>query len=255
MSNLLMLAPTPIILVSASSGSGASNLLTPSPKEVWADTATGTASFSIDFGATVTLDTLFLGHILPPAAGATWVCYGGIAGAFEINVFNTLPLRAVDSAGQFPAMSHALWRGSPVNVRYLSLQITQPAGSPTLTAGVLMAGKAFVPLLNQEWGAGRRVIDTGSVSPLVDGGFAVVEGARKAGYAWTLGDLSSAEVDTLYALQLDRGESRPLLVVEDPAATTGQRNRIHYGLLRSLRAFERRNPVQTRWELSMEEWA
>jgi hypothetical protein len=98
------------------------------------------------------------------------------------------------------------------------------------------------------------VIDSGTVAQLPDGGFATVEGARKRSFGWTLGDLSPAEADELEELLLDHGETIPLLVVEDPAATTGQRNRIHYGLFTGLRAYERRNPAQTRWEFLFEEW-
>lgn len=53
----------------------------------------------------------------------------------------------------------------PVNARYLHFDVTQPTGQP-ISAGIVMVGKAFRPALGQEWGAGRRPIDTGSVTPL-----------------------------------------------------------------------------------------
>ena len=124
----------------------------------------------------------------------------------------------------------------------------------TLGAGIVMGGKAWRPVYNMEWGSGRRVIDTGTVAQLPDGGFATMEGARKRAFDWTLGDLSRAETDALEELLLDHGESIPLLVVEDPDATAGQRNGIHYGLFVGLKAYERANPAQTKFAFSFEEW-
>jgi hypothetical protein len=85
-----------------------------------------------------------------------------------------------------------------------------------VSIGVLFAGLGWQPEYNQEWGAGRGVKDTGAVSRLPSGGFAIVEGARYATYKWTLGDLTADETDYLHDFQMDRGESRRVLVVEDP---------------------------------------
>ena len=255
MSNILILSPTAISAIAVSRGSGGANLLTDDPKEVWVDSAVSTsANIDIDLGSAKSIDTVFLGYVTPPAAGATWTITGGTASYTTTTIKASGALRAIDSAGQAPTLSHAFWHGAAVNVRYLRITVTQPAGNPVLSAGIAMAGAAFVPTWNNEWGAGRRIIDTSAVSGLPSGGFAVVQGARKAAYAWTLGDLTQAEVDTLDAIQRDRGASKPVLVVEDPDATTGQRNRIHYGLLTSLRQYERRNTQQTKWEFSLEEW-
>lgn len=255
MAKLLMLPPADVVAIVASRGVGGANLLTPDPKEVWADTAVAAdVTIDIDFGDYRDINTVFLGSIGNVApAGALWAISGG-AGYTAIPILAATALKAPAGAGQSPAISHAFWNGATYNLRYLRITLYQPAGSPPLTAGVVAAGLAFVSAFGQEWGAGRKVIDTGTATPLPSGGFAVIEGARKASYSWTFGDLSSAEVDTLYALQLDRGETRPLLVVEDPAQTTGLRWRLHYGKLASLRQYERRRPTQTRWELTIEEW-
>lgn len=255
MANLIIVPPTPIAAIAASRGTGAANLLTRSPKEVWADIAVGSAvNIDIDLGAVRAIDSALLGHIHGPAAAAVWTITGGVVGYTETVLKPSSPLRANDAAGQFPALSHAFWHGAAASVRYLRFSITQPAGSPLLMAGIVLVGAAFSPAFNKEWGSGRRPIDTGSVTPLPDGGFAVVEGARKMGYSWTFGDLTDVETDRLQDLVLEIGESSPVLVVEDPAATTGLRNRIHYGLFEKLRQFERRNRKQTRWEFGMEEW-
>lgn len=259
MANILLLAPTPIAAISTSRGTGWANLLTADPKEVWADDAVGTiARIDIDLGAACPIDTVFLGHVTPPAAGATWQILGGVAAHAEQVLKVTGSLRAIDAAGSFPETSHAFWSAAGgaggATVRYIRINVTQPAGALPLKVGVAMVGQAFVPALNKEWGSGRRVIDSGTVTALPSGGFATLEGSRRGAFAWTLGDLADDEVERLYALQMDRGETRPLLVVEDPAATSGQRARIHYGLFTQLRAYERQDAAKTRWEFSIEEW-
>lgn len=255
MSNLLILSPATIAAIATSRGTGDQNLLTPDPKEVWADNAVTTAAnIDIDLGSVQTIDTVFLGHVTPPAAGATWTITGGAASYTTSVLKASSALRAVDAANQAPLLSHGLWTGAAANIRYLRLAVIQPTGSPTLTAGIVMAGQTFRPTLNHEWGSGRAVVDTGSKTPLPSGGFATVEQARKTSWAWTLGDLSMAEVDALHAIALDRGETRQVLVVEDPDATTGQLRRIHYGLFGKLRQYERRNKAQTKWEFDIEEW-
>jgi hypothetical protein len=256
MANLLILRPANIAAITASRGAPSSaNLLTADPKEVWVDTADGSVvNIDIDLGVVMPIDTVFLGYVSPPAAGAVWTITGGAATYTASTLKAAGALRAIDAAGQSPSLSHAVATFASQSVRYVRLALTQTASAGPLTAGVVMAGAAFTPAYNKEWGAGRRVIDTGSATGLPSGGFSTVEGARKRSYAWTLGDLSTDEVDALEAIALDRGETLPLLVVEDPAATTGQRNRIHYGLFQGLKQFDRRNPKQTRWEFTVEEW-
>ncbi len=255
MSNILILQPLTIAAVAVSRGTGGANLLTPDPKEVWTDSAVGSAAtIDIDLGSVQTIDTVALISVIPPVAGTSWAITGGAAAYATSIIKATGALRAVDGAGQDQARSHALHFGAAFAVRYIRITVTQPVGQALLSVGVPVVGKAFVPAFNNEWGAGRRVIDTGSSTALAGGGFANVEAARKGSYAFTLGDLSHDEIDALYAIQLGVGETAPLLVVEDPAATTGQYHRIHYGQLRSLRAFDRRSPGRSRWELSIEQW-
>ncbi|MHA3840430.1 hypothetical protein ACX0GZ_04325 [Sphingomonas aestuarii] len=240
--------------IGASRGSGAQNLSTVEPKEIWRDNAVGSeASITIDLGGVRSIDTIFLGFVTDPADAATFRASGGIGSYGEFAIQEAAPLRAPDAAGIRSASSHALWHGAPVNARYVSLGVTQTSGQP-ISAGIVIVGKAFRPALGQEWGAGRRPIDTGSVTPLLSGGFAIVEGARKRHLNFTLGDLSEEEADQLEALALDRGESRPVLIVENVDRTPGLRQRIHYGLFERWRAFERRNRKQTRWEIGLEEW-
>jgi len=255
MANILILSPISISAIAASRGSGVVNLLTRSPKEVWIDSAVGSAAtIDIDLGVAQSIDTVFLGYVSPPAAGAVWTITGGLAGYAETTIKASGALRAVDSASRAPSRTHALWTGGATSARYIRISVTQPAGSTALSAGVVMLGAAWRPTFNMEWGAGRRVIDTGSATSLPDGGFSTVLGARKRAFSFSLGDLATAEVDALEELLLDLGETSPALLVEDTDAIVGQRGRIHYGLFQGLKAFERRNALQTRWELNFEEW-
>jgi hypothetical protein len=252
--SLLILAPSPIAAIAASRGSGAANLLTADPREVWIDSATGAATLSIDLGAVRAVDTVFLGFVADPADAATWTITGGVAAHGEFVIQAATAMRAPDAPGLRAAVSHALWHGSAVEARFLRLSLSQPAGAGALSAGALMAGTAFRPDLGMEWGAGRRPIDRGSVTPLPSGGFAIVEGARTRYFGCTLGDLSEAEADRLEAIGLQCGETRPVLIVESAERTAGLRGRIHYGLFDRWRQYDRRNRRQTRWEIGIEEW-
>ncbi|MEO7469622.1 MAG: hypothetical protein ABIV36_21635 [Sphingobium limneticum] len=256
MSNILLTAPMQIAAVAASRGSGIANLLTADPREVWLDSAVGSpASIDIDLGSGRVIDTVFLGCLFNVDRAATWTITGGLAGYAEQVIQPVQAMRVPDRTSALRTMSHALWFGGEQLVRYLRVTIVQPAGASPLSIGALVVGDGFQPRLNKEWGAGRGVKDTGVVTRLASGGVAVVDGVRYGTYGWTLGDLSVDEADALYEMQLAVGESRPMLVVEDPDRTAGLRNRIHYGALTGLRAFERRNVRQTSWQLSFEDWA
>lgn len=252
---MIIVSPMSVAAVTTSRGAGAANLLTADPKEVWADSVAGSAaSIDIDLGSVQSIDTIFLGYAYDVAPGAIWSISGGTASYTGSVIQAATTLRVPDVAGQAPAMSHALWFGGARAVRYLRITVTQTAGWPPLKIGVLLVGRAFQPILGREWGSGRRPIDTGTATPLAGGGYGIAEGVRKRGFYWTFGDLTADEVEALEAIALDRGETRPLLVVEDAAGTAGLRSRIHYGLFERFRSFERRNKAQTRWELGVEEW-
>lgn len=256
MGNILMTAPTPVAGITASRGSGIANLLTPDPREVWLDSAVGSpVSIDIDLGVERIIDTVFLGCLFNADRAATWTITGGLAGYADQVIQPAQALRVPDRNWALRAMSHALSFGAEQLVRYLRVTIDPPADASPLSIGALVVGEGFQPRFNNEWGAGRGVKDTGTVTRLASGGVAVVDGVRYATYGWTLGDLSVDEADVVYEMQLAVGESRPMLVVEDPARTAGLRNRIHYGALTGLRAFERANVRQTKWQLSFEDWA
>jgi len=254
MANMLILSPQKVAAIAVSRGSDGAALLTADPRDAWVDSAVASPAFiDIDYGIPVQVDTIFLGYLTNALGNATWSISGGIAGLSEFGIQASSPLRVPDATGRFATISHALWHGSLVTVRFLRISILQPAGVP-ISAGIVLAGKAFQAEFAQEWGAGRRVIDSGTATPLPTGGFAIVEGGRKGSYSWTFGDLAPAEVEELYAIALESGETRSILVVEDPDRTAGLRHRIHYGLFDRFRPFDRRDPRRTRWELSVTDW-
>lgn len=255
MSPLIIVQPVPIATVTSSTGTGASNLRTRDPKEVWAAGAVGTSVLQIDLGRVVTIDTIVLGYLAPVTNGATWSIKGGAASPDDGAIQGVTPLHAADSPAASLSPSHALWRGGAVAVRYLAITVTQPAGAGPLTAGFLVFGKAFSPELGHEWGAGRQPIDTGTSTSLPSGGFAVVEGVRKRLCTWTFGDLSRDETAQLEQIALELGSTAPGIAIEQPDVPEGLRRRIHYGLFQRWKPFERRNKVQTRWEITIEEWA
>jgi hypothetical protein len=256
MSNMIIVKPLTPSAVTASGFSGATNLLTPDPKEVAVLSGTGGQFIDIDLGATTSIDSFFLGFHTYPAGGWVDTISGG-AGSYTTTSFfsgTVGNIRATSDVSSPPRRHFFTRLPAPVSARYVRIAVNSLDGLSGYSIGVLAVGLAFQPTYNREWGSGRSIIDTGVREPLLSGGFGIGEGVRKAGYRWTLGDLSDAEVATLYDLALDRGETRATLFVEDPDATTGLNERIHYGLFERFEPYERMNPSQTRWALSMQEW-
>ena len=248
MSNMLILAPLPFTIVNLNGNGDPANLLTPDPKEAYFGSGgTGNPSLRLDLGAAQDIDTLFLGFTTN-YVNANWWTGTSTAAMAARGLINPAPATSVIAGRQ-----HFLARlPAPVSARYVDISPARGPGDATL--GIVMVGKAFQPTHNKEWGSGRGVIDTGSKDSLLGGGFGIGEGARKGRFRWRLGDLADAEVETLYNLALDRGETSSVLVVEDPDATVGLNNRLHYGLLDRIEEYERRNHGQTAWAMSVTQW-
>lgn len=248
MGNMIIVKPLPVAAVAADNPaimSGVANLLTPDPKEICVGlVGAGVYLINFDMGAPVTIDTLFTGGM---RSGSYLYNFSSATGMGTGLVSLYAPFAPT------PASPHGFVRlAEPVTSRYFQIGVGDQSAGCYL--GLLVLGLAFQPTWNREWDGGRLPIDTGSKVRLLGGGFGLEEGARKAGYAWTFGDLSDTEVDALYELALDRGEGKPLVVVEDPDITAGLYRRIHYGLFDRFERYARRNPRQTRWALSIEQW-
>lgn len=263
MSNILIMAPWTPFAVSTSRGTGTANLLKASPKAVWQDSLNdgSDAHINIDLGGDALIDTVALIGT-NAAAGAAWAITSGTAvensyTASQRTVVPSPPLRAPSAAPQqfrpvvWPALHVA---AAPFTARYIRVYVNQPGGAGAMQVGAVLAGLAFRPTWNKEWESGRGFIDTGTRTRLPDGGLAVVEGVAVPTYQWVLGDLSDDEIELLWALKRDRRTTRPTLVVEDPDATAGLAERIHYGTFTNIEAFSRRQASKSRWACQFEDW-
>lgn len=253
MKAVLIMAPLPMAAATSSRGSGAARLLTPDPKEAWLDSTIGSAAtLSVDLGSVQTIDTAFIGNT-NAATGAAMTVRSGINASTEYNWPTAGILPAPYRIASRPR--HGLAQlAVPVQARYVDFIITQPAGGQPMYVGNLALGLGFVPTWGSEYGGGRGVVDTGARERLLGGGFGVARGTRKANYAWTMGDLTDDEVQTLYALIYDRGETAPLVVIESPDNTAGLGERSHWCVADKLEPYERFAPGATRWAFSIEEW-
>lgn len=251
MSKMMILSPLEIAALADVNGNIGVSLLnakTPDPKEVVvASKDAGTAIVRLDLGSEQTIDSLFLGYT------RNLTFQWGTGTSPTAMTGRAIPLAA--SATANPLRQHALARlAAPIVARYIDVVLFKTDINRDGTVGIFSAGLAFEPTWNREWGGGRQVLDTGSKEPLISGGFGLERGTRKASYRWTFGDLSDGETEALYSIALDRGETAPVVVVEDPDNTPGLNERIHYGLFDRFEAYERQAPGKTRWSLAMTQW-
>jgi len=246
MSVLAIVRPYSIVATSGTL-TGAPLLATPDPKEAAVATGGG-GTIDIDLGAVQLIDTLFLGYT-NAAAGSTATVRYGTGGPSEQDGGT---IAAAESDAIEPRRHFLRMFDTPFSARFLRISGNFAVGT---VVGTVAAGRAFRPTYGQEYGGGRAVTDTGTVSRLFGGGFSIDEGARAGSWAWTLGDLTGDEVRALYALQLDRGSSRSVLVIEDPDAGPGLNERIHWSLFSRLDRYERLDPLNTKWGFQVDDWA
>lgn len=254
MSSLLVVRPLPPTAIVGSSGITApGNLLTPDPKEA-ALVAAGGGSITLDLGTVVQVDTAFVGY--HTATAATWAM-GGNDGTPGNGIPASLTVAAVsplNPTGTADLPRHACVRSAVVrSSRYWQFQFGAQAGG--YLVGCIALGLAFQPSLGHEYGSGRQVGDTSSVSRLRGGGFGIDPGVTFTGWRWTMGDLTDDEVAQLYAIQRRTGTAKTVLVVEDPDPTPGLNERIHWGLMQKLEPYERLAPGATRWAMTIDDWA
>jgi hypothetical protein len=229
---------------------GATNLLTPDPKE--AVMIIGPGAIVLDYGAPITLDTVFLGYH-SGTADQLWSVQqidanNNVTGP---DLANTLaaPL------GYGPPYHSFVRSAAPLTSRYWRLNFTTGASNTPWYAGVLCLGLAWSCQWGREWGSGRSIEDTGSVERLFGGGFGIDDGVAAGGFQWTFGDLQPEETRTLYQLAKERRTTRSVLVVEDSDQTDGLNERLHWGLFQKLQPYERLDPQNTKWGLQIGDWA
>lgn len=256
---LIAMRPLVPLAVTSAGGFDAADvvqILTPNPKQVGIAEAlpnNGSILLRVDMGAVVNADTFYLGfaNSATPQEVTVWTASAAWANLVQVDA-----TRAIIESALTPPIRHGfVYAPAPVASRYWNISlINRSGGALDLAFGVLAMGKSFKCALGHEQGAGRSIEDTSTVERLFSGGFGINEGAIVGGYQWTFGDLTDAEREELYALARGVGQSRSILVVEDPDYTAGLAERIHWGLFDRLSPFERLSPGLTRWELRIRDW-
>lgn len=246
---LCMIRPLPFTITASSNIANVANVLTPDPKEVATITAGLTATIDIDLGAIMNIDTGFAGYLSANITNLS-IQYGTVS---PTTTYLATPFGGQNSALVSPDYHRPYVAAAPVSARYMRFGLVSPTVAGTV--GIIAAGLAVQPAWGHEFGAGRPIEDTGSVDRLFSGGFGIYEGVRVGGYQWSFGDLSDAEVASLYALARDRGQTRSVLIIEDPDQTDGLNERTHWSLFDRLEAYERQVPGASRYAFKVRDWA
>jgi hypothetical protein len=254
-----------------------SNLANPQPKVVYRTSAAPPWAHRItaDLGTNYLIDTIALLFHSGPATGLFWSAWSrtaaqgdfgaGTAGESDAaSWFQDIPAVAAPHVGpvgfDFVANRfHSLYLRAGITARYVRVAVASNTAAPPFSAGVLAVGRRFEPQNGgagpgADWGLGRRIVDLSDVRTLDGGEGAVWRKGRVPEVRWSWSHLTDAETRDLWAIKAAHGESRPLLFVEDPAATPGQQERIHYGTLRSLAFYERQQSDKSRWEGTLRGW-
>lgn len=244
-----IICPLAIAELAVSSGAGSKdNLLTPSPREVWLSSAAASHIIDIDLGSVQSLDTAYIGG-LSLGIGASWSIQTATGMGAGLGAATTV---AVALAGAATAPYQSLIHlPAPVATRYLRIIVT-PAAPVELEVGIVAFGLSWEHAY--AYGSGRPLIDTTRKTDLFDGGFGIDAGVIKSGFRWRFTDLSKVEADSLAALIRLVGIGKPVIVVEDMTALPPADAELHYGTFDKFEPWERANPVDTIWALSMTEW-
>ncbi len=239
--------------LTVSRGTAGANLLSFDPREIWQDSAVGSAvTIDIDLGASAApWDVVALINTNAHAT-ATWTITTGAAAYTTTTLANGAALR-VPSEDVADATGPAVWISTaPQTTRYIRLAMTQPAGQSALTIGGVIVGKGWKPLFPREPGTGRPPLETGTRTRLDDGGLSTVPGTLLSGFKWVFGDLDPGELAKLWGLLRRRRTTEPLLLIEDPGDLKAEG--VHYGTFTELESYERRDQSKSRWAMSFEDW-
>lgn len=248
---LQIIEPIPFAVSSTTGAdSGVQNLISVDPKEIYQASGAGARTLLMDFGAAVTLDSLFLGYVNADAGASLRVNrYTGPGATGPSSVVSPTAIRAADAVAN---RAVSLVQFDPTASRYWGVTIS--GNTAALQIGALLAGLAFEAEWDREWGSGRQPIDLGKSQQLPGGGFGIQKGARKSAYSWTFGELTDEELERLWGIVYRVGNTDPVVVAERAGVAVGANESLHYGLLQRLDKFDRREPRATRWALEIEDW-
>lgn len=256
---LLPLAASQFAVVAGYDGINASfpvgNLADPQPKTVCQGN-TGSnplgIKFDIDLGADTSFDTVAaIGSNMSFASGR-WAVWGYTSAA-------GLPAAGAETAGAalfgtaglgnlgvapttLVTRRSGFLTGATVSRRYLRIAMQEtPAANPDgfVNLGVLCIGQSIPLGYNYELGSGRKIEDQSIVRQLPGGETFSERGGRVPVWRATWSNLTEAEMRNIWSLLQEVGTGGQVLAIEDPDATTGQAERIHYAQIDSLDFIER----------------
>lgn len=248
MIGMTLVEPLQIKAIQAS-GLAADNLLTPDPKEVWSAANTNSTNIFLDLGEDVDFDTLFLGFSNADD-GATVRVFetDALAGSIINNISPTEDFR-MQSGG--PRYHHYQTFDNMVTARYLRLLIGQGNSAVPINIGTIVVGKRLV--LPYEYRSGRRPIDLSQITETISGGYGIDRRAIKSSFRFTLAGINDVDLQKLWALVSQVGQSGPLIGVEGHEGDP-RYDQLHYGLFGTLEPYEREDAQDTRWGLVINDW-
>ena len=237
------------------------NLVDAQPKTVCQSVASANTQrkffrIRVDLGANTPVDTvavLFMNFCRAP----TMEVYAApaVGGNFDDQPGNLVFTGTVAAARTSLTLSnHGLATFSSVSRRYVSIYFNDDrVAGEVIGAGVVCLGQSLTPAHNFELGSGRKVEDQ-SISRILPGGETATErGGTTPLWRGTWSNLTEAELNFVWSLLLEVGTGAPVLVIEDPDRTTGQRERIHYGQLTGLDFTERQQLDKQRIDIVVRE--
>lgn len=259
MADMILIEPLPLTSASIalSRGTGAANLVSVDPREVWQDAVPGSpatpAFLDVDLGPSLPgWDVIALVNT-NAATSALWTITTGAAAPASGTAVVANAIMRLPSEDVADATGPAVWVSPTLQTSgHIRVALTQPMGQAALTIGGLVVGKSWKPLYPREPGTGRPPTDTGVRTRLDDGGLSTVPGKLLSGFKWVFGDLDPAELAKLWGLLRRRRTTEPLLLIEDPGDLVAEN--IHYGTFTELEAYERRDQSKSRFAMSFEDW-
>ena len=249
MSGIAILRPLPIVQVGIWGATGEQNMLTPSPREVCVTKSAHSHVIDIDLGSAQAVDTLYVGNCDVPA-DATIEVYASPSWAAAGTQLHVGAFRLARSMG--PGHNAFVALGAAVVGRYFRVSINLPSAPSAIHIGVLAIGRRFEH--PYAYGGGRQPLDSSRVTELFDGGFGIDHGVVKSSFKWRFTDLQESTVQDLWDLAKVRGQSRVIVIDEDIDADPRTASSVHYGLFGRFEAYERTDPRDTSWAMTMTEW-
>ncbi len=253
-----------VLAVTATAGVDAAfptaNIFDPQPKTIVQTNVQASGAFSyqidFDFGSDRSIDLIAV-LFANASANATWQLFSTTSaqGAGLLSANSIVSEAFGISPTVKTARRHAVWAGASRTMRFCRVLISEPAGAANrvINFGNLIIG-ARVPLeWNFELGSGRKIEDQSIARTLPGGETAIERGGRTPLWRATWSNITDTEMRGVWSLLNDIGTGSPLLMIEDPDATAGQNERIHYGLLTGLDFFERVQEDKQRIDLTIRE--